>query len=46
MMRKEKEFIYKEPETMLKKPKGYKRDSDNLPDMKKVKQYYSQKKGR
>ena len=35
---------YKESGEMLNSPKGYKRNTDNQPDMKKVKAYYSKKK--
>ena len=34
--------VYKESENMLKMPKNYKPSTENLPDMKKVEQYYSQ----
>lgn len=37
-------LIYKESDAMIKKPKGYKQSTDNLPDMKKVKEYYSKTK--
>ena len=35
---------YVEPGSMLNPPKGYKRNTENMPDPKKVKAYYSKKK--
>lgn len=42
--KKDTKIFYKEPDDMIKKPDNYRKNTDNIPDMKKVKKYYSQKK--
>ena len=36
----QKPKIFRESDTMINMPKDYKRPTENLPDMKKVKAYY------
>jgi len=40
MIIEQKPKTYKEPDSMIDMPKNYKRPTENLPDMKKVKAYY------
>ena len=44
-MKKDEKIIYTESGKMLNPPKGYKKKSSNQPNPKKVKAYYSKKKG-
>ena len=45
MKKDNKKIVYTESDKMLNPPKGYKRQTSNQPNPKKVKAYYSKKKG-